>query len=115
MSVDLFKNSTNAYINSSNINQDNSADNPVQSVKVKAYSGVVVDTGNGGLNFGSNAGWVSAGVVKIQNRTSSYINNSDVNSKDGGVQVTSRTLEDILTVSVAGSISKIYHLQDQVM
>lgn len=107
LSVDLFKNSTNAYINSSNINQDNSADNPVQSVKVKAYSGVVVDTGNGGLNFGSNAGvGLSAGVVKIQNRTSSYINNSDVNSKDGGVQVTSRTLEDILTVSVAGSISK---------
>ena len=105
VSVDLFKNKTNAYIQDSDINQDN-AGNELQSVKVKAFSGTTVDVGNGGLNFGSNAGvGLSAGIVKIQNTTSSYIKGSNVNSKGGGVQVVSRTVEDLLTVSVAGSIS----------
>ncbi len=107
VSVDIFRNNTDAYISNSDINQNNSTDNIAQSVKVKAYSGVAVNVGNGGLNFGSNAGvGLSASILKIQNVTSSYIKGSNVNSKGGGVQITSRTFEDILTVSAAGSISK---------
>ncbi len=107
VSVDLFKNKTNAYIQDSNINPNNTTSNPAQSVKVKAFSGATIDVGNGGLNFGSNAGvGLSAGIVKIKNETNSFIKGSSVNSRGGSVQVISKTLEDILTVSVAGSISK---------
>ncbi|WP_457628204.1 filamentous hemagglutinin N-terminal domain-containing protein [Persephonella sp.] len=107
LNFDLYKNRTLAYIKDSDVNPDSTTGNSLQTVKVRSFSGTEIDSGNGGLNFGSSAGvGLSAAVIKFQNTTSAYAENSSIKSRAGGIDISSRTYEDILTVSVAGSISK---------
>ncbi|RLD99246.1 MAG: hypothetical protein DRI92_02610, partial [Aquificota bacterium] len=103
VSVNIFRDNTQAYISNSQVNGDNQGSHDGQRVKVAAYSGVTSDVGAGGAAFSSTAGFgATSDTTIVENSTKAFVEGSSLDAL-GDVDVTSTTRERINSIVVSGT------------
>ena len=105
VSVNSIGDTTQAYIDSSTINDSNTDADSGQGVRVRAFQNSDIEAKGGGLSVGGLGVGAANDNSFISNNTKSYINNSTVTSKTGGVETTSITKEKVNSAVVSGGIA----------
>lgn len=104
VAVTIAEDQTNAYVDGSDINADNTGAHSEQRVMVRAFNSTNLDASAGGLAIGGTAGvGATENTVVIDNTTRAYINDTGAVNAKKSVEVASVTRERINAVTVSGA------------
>ncbi|RLJ09723.1 MAG: hypothetical protein DRP15_02680, partial [Candidatus Aenigmatarchaeota archaeon] len=105
VSVNIFKDSSQAYILGSDVSTTGEGANAGQEVLVQAFNGVSTSVKAGGLAGGGDAGFgATVDVTVLKNVSKAYVQGSQVNAKSD-VKVASTTKEQSKSVVVSGAFA----------